>query len=84
MQSTSLLQKKVKIIKGYKIAKSILKIVKRLKKTCKKNTNSIFLNNIIKFFMNRYGSNKNLLFNSLNLMKNNHNMGIFFTLDGNN
>lgn len=71
MQSTSQAQKKVKITGVHKIAESIQGMVEELKKTCEEKTGPTPLNIAIKLFVNRYGSQKDLLSNGIKLMKDN-------------
>ena len=44
----------------------------------------ITLNNTIMFLVNRYYSDKDLFSNNLKLIKDDQNMGIFLTLNGDN
>lgn len=59
-------------------------MVEELKKTCEEKTGPILLDKAIKLLVSRYGLQKDLFSNSLKLMKDNQNMGIFFALDGDN
>lgn len=69
---------------GHKIAESIQGMVGELKKTREENTGPTPLNNAIKLLVSRYGSDKDMLYNGLMLMKDDRNVGIFLALDGDN
>ena len=84
MRSTSPPRKRVKTTGGHKIAESIQGMVGELKKTREENTGPTPLNNAIKLLVSRYGSDKDMLYHGLMLMKDDRNVGIFLALDGDN
>lgn len=83
-RSTSLAPKRVKVTGGHKIAESIQGMVEELKKTREDKTSPTPLDKAIKLLVGKYGGQKSLLSDGLKLMKDDRNVGIFLTLDGDN